>query len=234
VEPHRPPLQIVYGSLIDLSGERGDTGSMRRRSAFTLIELLVVIAIIAILAAMLLPALGKAKESARQTKCASNLSQILLAALMYADENEGLLPAQPADGRPVRAVGGDGQNFYDLLLPYAQAPGVWLCPSARDNPAEGAQPPGQLMGFHMNGLLITSNGLPALAVKAPSHTMLASDAGEKRLWNSAYLRPNQVGGYLYDMPISNHNGGGNVGFADGHVRWYRDGNWNSNWFGLFP
>jgi len=64
--------------------------------------------------------------------------------------------------------------------------------------------------------------------------MLASDAGEQRLWNSAYLRPNQVADYLYDMPISNHNGGGNVGFADGHVRWYHDRNWNSNWFGLFP
>jgi prepilin-type N-terminal cleavage/methylation domain-containing protein/prepilin-type processing-associated H-X9-DG protein len=212
-----------------------DTGGMRcTRTAFTLVELLVVIAVIAILAALLLPALSKAKESARRTRCASNLRQVLLAASMYADENDGRFPAQPSDGRPVRAVGGDGRNFYDLLMPYTLNPDTWLCPSAGDNAAEGAQPPGRLMGFHMNGLLITTDGLLELAVSRPSHTMLASDAGDKRLWNSAYLRPNQVGGYLYDMPISNHSGGGNVGFTDGHVTWYHDSHWNSNWFGLFP
>src|SRR2546427_5087487 len=94
---------------------RGPSSFQAARQAFTLVELLVVIATIAILAALLLPALGKAKESARRTECASNLRQILLAALMYADVNDDRLPAQPTDGRPVRAVGGDGQNYYDLL-----------------------------------------------------------------------------------------------------------------------
>ena len=204
------------------------------RTGFTLVELLVVIAVIALLAAMLLPALSNAQEAARQTKCASNLRQVILAALMYADENDGFFPAQPDDGRPVRAVGGDGRNFYDLLMPYTLNPDAWLCPSAGANRAEDARPPGRLMGFHMNGLLITTNGLLEVAVTRPSNTMLASDAGEKRLWNSAYLRPNQMGDYLYDMPISNHRGGGNVGFTDGHVTWYHDNHWNSNQFGLFP
>jgi prepilin-type N-terminal cleavage/methylation domain-containing protein/prepilin-type processing-associated H-X9-DG protein len=198
--------------------------------AFTLIELLVVIAIIAVLAALLLPALGKAKESAQTARCVSNLRQIALGVFIYADEQDDTFPTQPGDGRPVRAAGGDGRNYYDLLMPYLSNPRVWDCPSANLIPAGVAG----YMSYHMNGRVITTNGLKTSAVQQPSFTLLMNDAGEKRRWDRAFLRPDQQGGYSYDLPISNHKGGGNVAFVDGHVKWFHDRRWNSNSFREVP
>ena len=73
---------------------------------FTLIELLVVIAIIAILAAMLMPALNKAREMARKSKCSGNLKQITMAHLLYADDFNGYVVLQTNHDPSSASTGG--------------------------------------------------------------------------------------------------------------------------------
>jgi prepilin-type N-terminal cleavage/methylation domain-containing protein len=87
------------------------------RPAFTLIELLVVISIIAILAAMLLPALARAKETARRISCTTNLKQLDTAAVMYVDDNRGGLPPRSAVERWPAAIYGNYKNVNILRCP---------------------------------------------------------------------------------------------------------------------
>src|ERR1051325_4660504 len=96
-------LRNEAGSLGERTDVRAVIRSRRRRylrssSAFTLIELLVVVAIIAILAAMLLPALQQAKMNAKRAACISNLRQLGTGILMYAGDNNGLMPPATAPG----------------------------------------------------------------------------------------------------------------------------------------
>ncbi len=86
---------------------------IHKRAALTMIELLVVIGIIAIMVAVLLPALGAARARARVVNCASNIRQILMGTLAYANENHGYLP--PRAGAGSAAISGAGYEFAEVV-----------------------------------------------------------------------------------------------------------------------
>mgnify|MGYP005836930945 CR=1 FL=1 len=120
---------------------------------FTLIELLVVIAIIAILAAILFPVFASAREQSRKAVCISNMKQIGMQFMMYADDNQGFFPfgQDPSDGMNYNNMfGRDVPLLWDVMLGYAKTTQHWRCRSDKGYYAN--------LTFRYNGQTITIPG----------------------------------------------------------------------------
>lgn len=207
------------------------------RRAFTLIELLVVVAIIAILASMLLPALSKARDKARQGVCASNLKQLMLAFQLYVDEYDGFTPEAGKQSKPYDASKPAFEHmWYRTLTPYMGqdstvpdgAPSL-ACPSSRGDWGrwnysppypwyKRLQEPWQNTWDYGGAVRLT-------AIRYPTELMAFGEVKPYlTTWHTTYLTWMYSGVFQYPgspgfdtMAPDMHATGMNSAYADGHV-----------------
>jgi len=210
--------------------------------AFTLIELLVVIAIIAILAAMLLPALSSAKQRAWTTTCASNLRQIGIGMRLFADDNSELYPESGGDiyWGTNDVAGAKLPSWMEQLFSSIGNTNIYNCPGNIQLP-EAMRGPFNYFNGDRAAFIIANADAPVKATRIlyPSAYVLSGDtcgipnstSGEGSGGTFDPLdadkddySQNCVGGKDNGSPYELwqvHSKGQNILFADGHVKWYK-------------
>lgn len=205
-----------------------------KRSGFTLIELLVVIAIIAILAAILFPVFAKAREKARQASCLSNVKQMMLGVLAYAQDyderlpNQWMLNVQPTHIVIGQAVATNYFTWPELIMPYTKNDQIFQCPSKQWTQMISYSSYPTAYQYNSNNSGFGCAGVAMGTVTQPSSTIIlfdgwgSMDSGGWSTTNLADLlsgTPDAVATAALCTTVRRHNDGSNVGFVDGHAKW---------------
>jgi prepilin-type N-terminal cleavage/methylation domain-containing protein/prepilin-type processing-associated H-X9-DG protein len=193
--------------------------SFSRRRGFTLIELLVVIAIIAILASILFPVFGRARENARRSSCSSNLKQIGLGVMQYTQDYDERYPHFHNN-----APGGERRNWAQVIFPYIKSREVYRCPS-NSSPGtmqEGGNDANQISvsyGANPRTLPLVYISTTLSSLQSPSQKIMIGETGSSYPglgWSNWTAAGNWA--EMASSGFRGHLGTGNFLFADGHVK----------------